>query len=293
MNGLSEEIRKLWKQSKANFDCFFFGSIDFSKKSYELIDTSEKVWFDLASLTKPLTLSLTALTQPDIFDEKLLLLLNHQSGLPAWGRLSKNNWKEQIFSYPIKKSETLYSDFGALRLMLEIEKVTKKSLKDLCLPFFDKELMFWKDLPPQSLSPVTGFRSGKDIRGVVHDDNAFVLNEFCSHAGLFSTGEGLLKTLININEKCDLLSAMDKKLSQKHDRFVLGFDTPSSMDSLCGEGDLKKCFGHLGFTGTSFWIDCKKKRAQVILTNATKNSWYDREELNTLRKKIGTLFWKE
>ena len=49
--------------------------------------------------------------------------------MPAWGLLPNFGWKEQILNYSIKESETLYSDFSALRVMLELEK---KNI-DLCI----------------------------------------------------------------------------------------------------------------------------------------------------------------
>jgi CubicO group peptidase (beta-lactamase class C family) len=50
-------------------------------------------------------------------------------------------------------------------------------------------------------------------------------------------------------------------------------------------------FGHLGFTGTSIWIDPQKKKGHVILTNATKKYYYDRQGLNDLRRQIGEAIW--
>ena len=48
-----------------------------------------------------------------------------------WWRLSKNNWREQILGYEVKKSEVLYSDFSPLRLLLELEKKNQKNIQGL------------------------------------------------------------------------------------------------------------------------------------------------------------------
>ena len=300
------EILCIQMMRKQQFDALAVGVLDFKNlkhKSFEITDKkylSKKpfLWFDLASMTKPLTLASTYLMHPDIFDDKMKLLLNHRGGLPAWGRLtgrlSKNNWKEQILGYKIQESETLYSDYSAIRLMLEIEKKTGKPLKHICSVFWDNELKNWKNLPQDSISPVTGIRRSHKIRGVVHDDNAFIIKEFCSHAGMFGTINGVCKSFLNLEKEFQLLSFMNehyKNIGTHH--YIAGWDRIiDSKETLAGIGAGPKTFGHLGFTGTSIWIDLEKKLGHVILTNATRDNWYDRNGVNELRKKIGKTIWK-
>lgn len=293
-----EELKKKAKEELSNqhFDSLALSLIDFSKHKYESFEITPfepKVYFDLASLTKPLTLSATFLANPELQKETdFLLLLNHQASLPSWARLSHSNWREQVLSYKIKKGETLYSDLGALRLMLEIEKKLKKSLFKLSSPYFDKELCFWKDLPANVSSPFTGFRNGNVISGSVHDDNCHTISEFSSHAGLFSTIDGISKTLINLDKKLEFIKTMKAHLEKSTDRFVLGFDTARDDEGLAGKGHSKITFGHLGFTGTSFWIDPVSLKGMVLLTNATQNFWYDRQGLNSMRRYLSSMFWE-
>jgi CubicO group peptidase (beta-lactamase class C family) len=253
---------------------------------------SKNIFFDLASLTKPLTLSALKLIHPDLFkgDKNFDLLLNHRASFPSGGRLSRETWKEKILSYPIIEGDTLYSDYGALRLMLELENKTGKDLKTLISSYWDPQLIFWRDLPKDSFCPSTGFRLGKRIKCQVHDDNAYIIGGFCSHAGLFSTISGLAKSLVTLNEKYDLLSSIQKIKFQE--RFVDGWDTASGENSLSGVGHGPQTFGHLGFTGTSMWIDPKAQKGHIILTNATQNHWYNREGLNNLRRSVGEFLWK-
>lgn len=271
--------------------------LDFSKGTFDFIeiyeDKSSEKYFDLASVTKPMTLAASYIIQPKIFTQEMKLLLNHRAGLFSWGRLSSSNWKEQVLSYPIKHSETLYSDFSALRLMLEIEKINKKPLYDTVSIFWDKELKSWIDLLPNDLAVNTGIRNNKQISGIVHDDNAFVINQRVSHAGLFSTIQGLSKSLINLNNKFKFLDKILKEF-KSHDgtRFLSGWDTAQE-NSLAGHGCGKFTIGHLGFTGTSVWIDLERKIGFVILTNGTKKYWYAKESLNKLRRSIGTFIWSE
>lgn len=285
-----------------HFDSLAFGVVDFKSKkfeSFELTKTesiSKKSYFDLASLTKVLTLASTYLIDSKIFTEDMKLLLNHSGGLPAWGLLSKDDFKKQLSSFKIKKSETLYSDFSALRLMLEIEKVSKKKLKSICSKNWDKDLMSWLDLKEGMTSPVTGTRNSHVVSGEVHDPNAFNLKEFCSHAGLFGTIESVCKTLLNMDKNESMLSVLSRDFDSfdHKDRFLNGWDTanPSNAETLAGVGCSPKTFGHLGFTGTSIWIDCEKSMGWVLLSNATQSFWYDKAGINKMRREIGAIVWQ-
>jgi len=279
--------------SNHNFNCMAVGVIDFETKEFETIQIVEdevyadvELFFDLASMTKPLTFGVAYLAKPEVFDDNMLLLLHHNSGLPKWGRLSKTNWREQILSYDIKESETVYSDFGALRLQLEIEKASNQHLYEISSQYWDKKVQHWTDLELE-LSPITGRRNRKFVSGQVHDDNAFVIGEKVSHAGLFASIEGVCQTLLNLDEELNLL----EKVGVDHEgRYCFGWDTVENPDkTLAGAGASKNTFGHLGFTGTSMWIDPVAKKAHVILTNETQGYWYDRAKLNKLRREIGTI----
>jgi CubicO group peptidase (beta-lactamase class C family) len=49
---------------------------------------------------------------------------------------------------------------------------------------------------------------------------------------------------------------------------ALGWDTPSA-PSQSGKYFSPRAFGHLGYTGTSLWIDPERELAVVLLTNRT------------------------
>lgn len=285
-----------------DFDALAVGVLDFKKNTFHTFQVDQekridgkKIYFDLASVSKSLINSNLYFRFKDKVDAKTLLTLNHRSGLPAWGLLDKKTWKTQILNYEISESETLYSDFGALRFFLELEKLKIDGKKEAS-KLWDNEVTFWKDLPKDAICLQNGYRQGKPNVGVVHDPNAYVIDDFVSHAGLFGTIEGVCKTLLNMNKEYDLLSQMQGLLKDNNlkNRFVAGFDTVSDAETtLAGRGaDLHSVFGHLGFTGTSFWIDAKKQCAHVILSNATKHFWYDKKELGYFRRNLGEEVWK-
>jgi len=289
--------------SHQHFDSLAVGVVDFKNKTFERFEVSATnilspkpyLFFDLASLTKPLTNSAVLLKEPKYFSEQEHLLLNHRAGLPSGGLLSKKTWREEILSYEIKPSETLYSDYSSLRCMLEIEKKSQKKLKDLCSYYFDKNLLHWMDLPVESISPEYGVRNKKIVSGEVHDNNCFNLKEFVSHAGLFATIDGLCQSLLNLNQ----VTGMNEQLKEafkshgNNVRFIKGFDHVSDPEqSLAGKGSSIRTFGHLGFVGTSFWINLDQEKGAVILTNGVQSYWYEKSGLNHLRKTIGEAIWK-
>ncbi|MCP4914271.1 MAG: beta-lactamase family protein [Oligoflexia bacterium] len=287
---------------KQDWDKFYFtdlafGVIDFNHSKFSTLHLNrfgkeeQNYFFDLASLTKPLTMGAYDLLNPTS-DEKEISLLEHRSGLPAWGRLGPD-WKKQIQSYEIKGGNTVYSDFGALRFQLEIEKKTGRQFQSLCSHFWDNELFFWKDLKSAQACVATGFRRGNYIAGAVHDDNCFVINEFTVHAGLFATPKGLAQSLLNLQKETDFITKMNSSFSKKKERFLRGWDTKSTDDkSLAGTLCSEKTFGHLGFVGNSLWIDSDSKMGMFLLSNQTLGSWNNRYEINNLRRLFADHIWK-
>ena len=96
------------------------------------------------------------------------------------------------------------------------------------------------------------------------------------HAGLFGTAGciyGLLSTLLSVYYgfsstpvfKRDLMSTFFKR--KDNTEKALGFDTPSLHNASCGDFFSKKSVGHLGFTGTSFWMDLERSVIIILLTN--------------------------
>jgi len=299
-----ENLKSLTQDLMADqhFDSIAVGLIDFKNKSFDsfewqagIFSTKPYLYFDLASVTKVLTNSAIRLKHPELFDEKMMLLLNHKAGLPMGGLVTKKKWREEMLAYNIVESPTLYSDYSSLRCMLEIEKKSGKKLEDLCSFYFDKELVHWMKLPEDSFSPETGWRNKKIICGEVHDNNCFNIAEFISHAGLFATVGGLCRSLLNLEKEVDMIKKVNSayETQKEEDRYILGFDrVQDQQNTLAGLGASMKTFGHTGFTGTSFWIDIEKMKGAVILTNATQSYWYERSGLTALRKALGAAIWK-
>jgi CubicO group peptidase (beta-lactamase class C family) len=120
------------------------------------------------------------------------------------------------------------------------------------------------------------FRGGV-VRGAVHDENAWALagDASAGHAGLFGDalavaqlGAAILEALSGDRpdwlSPADLAPVLRERPGGSH---RAGFDTRSGPAPSSGSRFGARTFGHLGFTGTSLWIDPDAQLAGVLLTN--------------------------
>lgn len=291
MDEIQRSIDLLMPQQQ-HFDRLAVGVIDFRASTFQSYGHRE-TWFDLASVTKVLGFGAAFVLDPKSFDAQMRLLAEHRAGLPAWGLLPNPGWQEIIHSYSIAPSDTLYSDFSAMRVTLEYAKKNGRTIPEALEGVWDEEVKFWREVPMGAETPKTGERAGNDIRGDVHDPNAWVIKDWCGHAGLFGTVDGVCRTLLSLEKQCGFLKLVSNEMQQHPHRFTLGWDRVENPDNtLAGAGCSRLTFGHLGFTGTSVWIDAQKQRGHVILSNATRDGWYCKEGLNEVRRHLGQLIWR-
>ncbi|MFO8240784.1 MAG: serine hydrolase domain-containing protein [Dissulfuribacterales bacterium] len=316
--------------------------------------------YDLASLTKPLavTLSVMALIEKgklqldDTLDsilsevplDKIQIsirhLLGHTSGLPACRPFYKElihvvrdfrplEMKKMLLAEPLisaPETHAEYSDLGFMLLGWVIERVTGKCLADASQelvfePLHVKDLYF---APPDAEAtgqishklPLTNGETGDFIQmcrnglvaptevcpvrkrvvcGEVHDLNAWVIGGAAGHAGLFGTAGSvarLLLRLLDVYKGRGVCPNFSKALLQEFwhiqdpragSTWALGFDTPSPVDSSAGSGFSPESIGHLGFTGTSFWMDLEYELLVVLLANRTFPK-ADRESQDKMRQ---------
>ena len=147
----------------------------------------------------------------------------------------------------------------------------------------------------QIRSSADAFRT-QTIWGEVHDGNAYFMGGVAGHAGLFSTAEETFKivqqflpnhTTLLKPETCDLFRTNFTK-GMNEDR-SLAFQLALTADSTAGSKMSPKSFGHLGFTGTSLWIDPVKERIFILLTNRTHNHALPFANINAVRRKFHDL----
>ena len=265
----------------------------FESNGEKFFSKDQSSFYDLASLTKPFTIGLLQFLYPEFVKKNdVSLLLSHRSGIPAWGLLSNYNWRDQISSYPITKSDTLYSDFGAIRAQLEFEKEYNQPLYDSVSCCWNDNIIHWSQVN-KDLCLNTGERGYKKIKGDVHDPNAWVIKEKVSHAGLFATLDGLVASLFKLEDEFSFTDYFYQLITQNNQRFIHGWDTVTDKsETLAGHECGDYLIGHLGFTGTSVWVDCQSKLGAIILSNATRDGWYNKKNLNYVRRTIGNYIWK-
>ena len=230
-------------------------------------------------------------------DITLRHLLTHSSGLPAHLPLWENTDlrdAEDVIHYILTQdlnfqpgSQFEYSDLGIILLGSILEKVAGRSLDSMTRQYvFDalemsrtgynppKELL--KEVAPTELD--SSYRN-RLLQGEVHDENAYLLGGIAPHAGVFSTaGEIGRFAQVMLNRGTYLGSRVFsswqiQRFTRRQDippgsDRALGWDTPSR-NGHSSAGDLfsNGSFGHLGFTGTSLWIDPKREIIVVLLTN--------------------------
>jgi CubicO group peptidase (beta-lactamase class C family) len=118
---------------------------------------------------------------------------------------------------------------------------------------------------------------GRILWGEVHDPNASVMGGVAGHAGLFAPVDDVMRfaeawldawhgrpsplgaeAVRRFAERQDLPAGSD---------WALGWDTPNEAGSSSGRHFSPTSIGHLGFTGTSLWIDLEREAIVAMLTN--------------------------
>ncbi|MEI8359218.1 MAG: serine hydrolase domain-containing protein [Deltaproteobacteria bacterium] len=139
---------------------------------------------------------------------------------------------------------------------------------------------------------------GRVLCGEVDDDNAYAMGGIAGHAGLFGRARDVDR-LAGILERAgrgehDFLPRAIVEAMWRPDAAVpgstrtAGWDTPSPQRSSAGARMSKRTVGHLGFTGTSLWIDLERRVSIVLLTNRVHPS-RENDKLVAFRPRIHDL----
>ena len=246
---------------------------------------------DSLSLRAPVSTYLPNFSQHGKEKVTIEQLLRHTSGLRAHTLFSKNcSTPAQLFNaisadtlLSAPGSTTLYSDLGFILLGKIVETITGKSLASNFQERFATPLGMTSTMftPPPSLlwriAPVesdTLWPYGTK-RPLVHDQNAALLDGIAGHAGLFSTTGDLASMVTMIMNQGSFQgrsyfrqSTLRTFLARSKYPRALGWDLRSSEGhSSAGDYFSASSYGHLGYTGTSIWIDPEKQLAVILLSN--------------------------
>jgi len=200
--------------------------------------------------------------------------------------------REWIMGAPLSYQpgkRALYSDLGFMVLEWIIEECAGTPLHIFLDRNFYSPLSLKRTFFNDCSSPIrfeeNQFAATEDcpwrkkvMRGLVHDENAYALGGYSGHAGLFGTAEEvyILADLLRshfLGERQDYLrTGTVKAFFTRQDlvegsTWALGWDTPSPQDSSSGNFFSSRSVGHLGYTGTSLWIDIEKDVVVIFLSN--------------------------
>jgi CubicO group peptidase (beta-lactamase class C family) len=223
-------------------------------------------------------------------------LLEHSSGLPA--RLvdappaSRREFEHEICRLRLEyvpRARSVYSDLGFILLGFiaadrggrpldrQFQRIVQRlSTTPVTLTF---ELPSeQKRLAAPTLPLDDDPRRGRTLAGEVHDSYAAALGGVAGHAGLFGTASAVgvfaravLRAASGNPDAPDpfvpaRVAAFARRSSVEGSSRGLGWDTMLPTSS-CGTQMSRLAFGHVGFTGTSLWIDPARDRYYVFLTN--------------------------
>lgn len=211
-------------------------------------------------------------------------LLAHNAGLPAWLPLWKIDQREKRrdaalqsnFSYPTG-ARVVYSDIGLILLGFAVEKIAGQSLDQTVLVRITAPLdlpsIGYGPIPPDNVAP-TEFYSHQNRRmcGEVHDENAWSFGGVAGHAGVFGCARDLATfgEALRTNRLLKPATMQEMIRLQSQDGAVrrgIGFALWSPDPGAASNPLSEKSFGHLGFTGTSLWIDPIRDLVVAGLTN--------------------------
>ena len=230
---------------------------------------------------------------------KVRHLLHHNSGLADY-----RPYYKEIEHLPMKKrkqalrkllvieplihpigTKVVYSDLGFMILEWVVEHLSGKRLDGFVSEMIYGPLgldnLFFVDLnakPPRGVFAATEKCPWRKIllAGQVHDENAYIVGGVQGHAGLFGTAADvhlLVSKLLSAYQgtrsdnlfQTDVVRLFFRRLPNTDK--ALGFDAPALKNSSAGSYFSANSIGHLGFTGTSFWMDLERFIIVIMLTN--------------------------
>ena len=223
-------------------------------------------------------------------------LLEHASGLAA--RLvdqppsGRREFEHEICEMPLEyepRARSVYSDLGFILLGFLASDRGGRTLDEQMAAVFAplepsiRSITFTVPPPSRHLAAPTlpspdDARRGRALAGEVHDTYAAALGGVAGHAGLFGAASAVgafARTVLRAARGDGsigppFLPALVRQFVQRSavpgSSRALGWDTMLATSS-CGTRMSPSAFGHVGFTGTSMWIDPDRDRYFVLLSN--------------------------
>lgn len=220
---------------------------------------------------------------------------------------------EQIHREKLDQSsgeKAVYSDLGFMLLGQAVETISGLTLDRFCKrhvfgPLGLRALSFidLSQVRAQRVSPVADMIAPTQrcpwrkriLCGEVDDENAWAMGGVAGHAGLFGSardvdalarvveGASIGENEFLPRELVDQMWAVDETVPGS--TRTLGWDTPAPKNSAAGSRMGPRTVGHLGFTGTSLWID-RERRVQITLLTNRVHPARDNDRIREHRPRI-------
>jgi CubicO group peptidase (beta-lactamase class C family) len=198
--------------------------------------------------------------------------------------------KREIFD-ALNLSYTFYNPSKKLKNRIAASEFGNLYEKNTCV----EQGYFDQNASPPAHAGGSDFREYQ-IWGEVHDGNCWFMGGVSGHAGLFSTAEETFKiaqqflenqTTLLKPETCKLFRTnFTKDLNEARS---IAFQLAETPESTASKALSKDSFGHLGFTGTSLWIEPETDRIFILLTNRTHARELPFENINSVRRRFHEL----
>ena len=240
--------------------------------------------------------------------------LRHETGLPAWRNFYVEcNGHRQSLAESLQRAlgngfnrqpqnqnhSELYSDIGFMILGRLIEKNAGRQLNEEWADFA-KSVGFNNFLSLGSSAMIDGRRAvptaychlrGRELVGEVHDENAWAMGGFTGHTGLFGSGPSICEFMqklwqSDIGNKI-IMANFDQAGSSGES--LLGWR--KGRDSSSSAFALGRGCGHLGFTGTAFWVDPQSLAFAVVLTNRVISGRTPGPAIKDMRSRVFAALW--
>lgn len=188
-------------------------------------------------------------------------------------------------------TKAVYSDLGFMLLGALVEMVTATTLDRYCQERIFRPLglratsfINLSMVRTRRIQPITDMIAATErcpwrkhvLCGEVHDDNAYAMGGVAGHAGLFASARDVDTLLVRLKAgfagtddflPAPLLQQFWARDATAQSTWTLGWDTPSPANSAAGTLFSPHTVGHLGFTGTSIWMDLDRDRHVILLSN--------------------------
>jgi CubicO group peptidase (beta-lactamase class C family) len=216
-------------------------------------------------------------------------LLSHAAGLAAHVPYYLDHEGRDAFETAIQRtprayeprSKSVYSDLGFMLLGFILDRIAPLATQFDTLRVHMGNIQDLQFVPPAIWKPRTAPTRIDPWRerllvGEVDDDNAWALGGIAGHAGLFgvagSVGEFARHMLQVLEGRTGAFTRetaqtfVARRTEIPDSSRALGWDTMLPTSS-CGTRMSPRAFGHVGFTGTSLWIDPERSLYVTLLTN--------------------------